>query len=484
MNSETLASFLAILHTAAAIGVTLHVLFTHRDVRSAFGWIGLSWLSPFLGSFIYFAFGINRVMRRGTRISWTLNGGKGFPLESSERLLVEAEQTGALTANTLSPNILTIADTGDQISGMALTIGNTLELLENGDAAYPPMLEAINNAENSIALASFLFADDAVGSTFVDALIAAHNRGVAVRVLLDGIGGGYLRSEVHERLQAAGVPSALFLHEWLPWKMSFINLRNHKKILVVDGQVGFTGGININQKNTSKHNDLEIMDVQARLTGPVVAHLLLTFARDWDFASGEALTGLAWWPRLTPVGTAAMRGISSGPDQSVGRIEETWVTAIEQAEKNVRILTPYFLPEDRLLALLRRAAMRGVKVEIVVPERSNHFYFNWAFDAHMDGFPLDKIDCYLTPQPFDHSKLMSVDGVWSALGSPNWDARSMRLNFEFLVECYCGDATAAIDAIIDQKIGRARKLTTQMLQSRPTWQKLRDASARLFLPYL
>ncbi len=469
--TELLAEILAVVHGLAAGAVTVHVLLSHREVRSAIGWIGLAWLSPLVGFSIYLAFGINRTGRRASAMDVGL-AGEGT-----------ADDSAALGA-THPKNIVTLSRFGGALTGLPLTLGNALTPLRNGTNAYPAMIAAIDGAEHSVALASYIFRNDSAGGMFIDALIRAKQRGVAVRVLVDGIGSGYFFHPAVRRLREAGISAELFLHEWLPWKMTFINLRNHKKLLVVDGTVGFTGGMNISDANVAGDKPIEVRDVQAQLEGPIVRHLMLTFARDWEFTTGEALEDAVWWPEHAEVGPVAMRGITSGPDESVGRIEAVWSTAIEEAEERVRILTPYFLPEDRLLEVLRRAALRGVRIELIVPEHTNHFYVNWAVRAHLEAVPLEMIDCYLTPEPFDHSKLMTVDGHWAALGSANWDARSMRLNFEFLVECYDQGATEAIDALIDRKLIGAVQLTRGALERRSVFGKLCDASARLFLPYL
>lgn len=467
--------FLAIAHVTAASLVSIHVLLTHHEVRSSIGWIALSWLSPFIGSSIYIAFGVNRVVRRARK--------SGF----EPRLgTMRANYTPIITADCGFPaNIGAIAKAGDSISGLPLIEGNAMELFNDGDRAYPEMLKAIEEAQYSIALASYIFASDATGRLFADKLIEASKRGVDVRVLLDGIGSGYFYVPIIKRLRDGGVNTEQFLHKWAPWAMTFINLRNHKKLLIVDGKTGFTGGMNIADENTtSKKGEPAVRDVQARITGPVVGQLLQTFERDWEFTTGDALVGDIWWPQIERQGDIAMRGIVSGPDDSVGQIEALFATAVEQASHRVRIVTPYFLPEDRLFEVIRRAAMRGVIVEIVVPEKSNHFYFDWAMTAHMATFSLEGIGCYEVAGPFDHSKLFSVDGQWCSVGSANWDARSMRLNFEFQVESYGKEVCSQVDKLIDQKLETGRLLQHQNIDARPIPIKLRDAAARLFLPYL
>ncbi len=479
MDSFT-GTLLGVAHVVAASLVTLHVLLTHREVRSSIGWIALAWLSPFIGSSIYLAFGVNRIARRARRL-----GPPGQVSATEHR-----SRAPEVLKRVPTSGIMSIALAGDAITGLELTKGNSLELYRDGDEAYPAMLEAIGKAEHSVALASYIFASDNTGNRFAKALIAASERGVAVRVLADGIGSGYFRAPVLSRLRNGGVKVGRFLHDWVPWAMTFINLRNHKKMLIVDGKTVFTGGMNISDNHVSGQNHCpKVRDVQGRIEGPVVGQLMQNFSSDWSFTTGEELVGDAWWPKTgsantEPSGNIPMRGIASGPDESLGRIEAMLATAVEQATKRIRIVTPYFLPEDRLFEVVRRAALRGVIVEILVPEETNHFYFNWAITAHLEAFLMDGIDCYLSPEPFDHTKLMSVDGYWCNLGSANWDARSMRLNFEYQVECYGLEATGTIDAIIDAKIAGAKKLTASMLAGRPTLIRLRDASARLLLPYL
>lgn len=472
IKTEILALLLSLGHIVTALWVTVHVLLTNRNVRSSIGWIGLASLSPYIGSAIYVAFGVNRTARRAEKLR---DGVTARQVAANAKAVLDAG---------LPNNIITLERANALATVSPIIGGNGFDLFQDGTRAYPEMIAAIAEAQTSIVLASYIFADDKSGDGFATALVDAHQRGVQVRVLVDGIGSGYFRSKMFVRLRRAGVPVARFLHEWLPWTMAFINLRNHKKILVVDGRVGFTGGMNICADNVGVDGPPQVQDVHARLTGPILTQLMQTFEQDWHFTTGERLSEPELWPEIAHQGTVEMRGISSGPDENVGTIATVWAQAIENAEMRIRIVTPYFLPEDWLLGLLNRAADRGVEVQILVPEFTNHFYFNWAMRSHLGGLRLDRVSCFMAPAPFDHGKLMSVDGHWCSFGSPNWDARSMRLNFEFLLECYDEEGTAKIDAVIDAKLANAKRLNWEMLNSRPGWQKLRDATARLFLPYL
>ncbi|HVV26348.1 MAG TPA: phospholipase D-like domain-containing protein [Rhizomicrobium sp.] len=466
---SVLESLAAALHVLLALTVTIDVLLKKSDVRAALGWIAAAWLSPIFGSLLYYLFGINRVTRRAMRMA----------------RLERAQPRPPRPAELAAPaSIAELSEVGMRVTGEPLTAGNALAILEGGDEAYPAMLEAIAGARRSIALISYIFRDDAAGRQFTDALIAAHRRGVRVRVLLDSVGSGYVYSRSLNRLLAAGIRADRFLHTWLPWRMPFLNMRNHRKILVVDGSLAFTGGINIGAENCTRFAAKPIGDVHFRVEGPIVRVVMDAFARDWSFTTDETLEEDCWWPDLKARGPVFARGLRSGPDADLYKLEFILGAALTLARKRVRIVTPYFLPDPRLQFAIAQAGLRGVEVEIVLPERSDQHLMQWAMRGHLRFFRHIRAGIFITPPPFDHSKLCTVDGEWSLVGSSNWDARSFRLNFEFDLECIDRDLTARIDALIDTKIARAKPLTPAMLAAEPVWVKLRNAATRLMMPYL
>jgi cardiolipin synthase len=363
--------------------------------------------------------------------------------------------------------------------------GNALTILEGGDQAYPPMLEAIRNAKNCIAMSSYIFRNDVTGEEFVEALSAAARRGVLVRVLIDGVGTGYLYPGIYYHMKRRGLTVARFLHTWLPWRMPFLNMRNHRKLLVVDGAMAFTGGMNIGAENLQALQPRDfITDIQFRVQGPVVRLVMDAFARDWSFTTGENLDDDMWWPRLEKAGPVHARGLRSGPDADIWKLEMILGAALSVAKKHVRILTPYFLPDARLQFVIAQACLRGVRIDIVIPEHNNYLIMNWAMRAHLRFFNHIAVNIYTTPPPFDHSKLCTLDGEWCLIGSSNWDARSFRLNFEFDLECYDPALAQKLDAVIDAKIARGTKLDVAALTKQPVPIRLRDAAARLMMPYL
>ena len=461
-------SVLLPLHLAVAIAVTSHALLKKRDVGSALGWIGLVWLAPFVGGILYFVAGINRVKRRAERLvrrpKTRSRSRKGDDPDSHDDL--EPLQRGI-----------------SRISRRPLEIGNTLTTYQNGDEAYPEMLAVIARAQASVGLSSYIFDTDETGTKFLKALQAAQARGVAVRVIIDGIGGGYIFSRAYHALRRAGIPAGRFLHSPLPWRTPLVNLRSHKKILVVDGRTGFTGGMNIADDNVMRLETKEpVQDTHFKIEGPVVAQLVDAFADDWAFVAHEDLEGTAWFPILEPVGPAKARVITSGPDQDLEKIEFAIMQAIACARASIYVMTPYFLPDERLLTALALAAMRGVAVHVVMPEKSNHFYVDWAARANIGSLLKDGVSLWVGPQPFRHTKIMVVDGEWSLIGSSNWDMRSFRLNFEICMELYDKTIAQSLQHFVTSH--RGKPLTNADLKARPLPIRLRDAGVRLMMPYL
>jgi cardiolipin synthase A/B len=468
MSPSLITLAITVLHTLLALAVTAHALKTKRDPGSAVAWIGLAWLSPVVGSVIYALLGINRVQRRAKAA-----GVRPVVMQRThcEPPPCRVDHLDALEAAAF------------RLSGRQVHAGNQIDVLKNGDAAYPRMIAAIEAATRSVALCSYIFRADKAGAPFIDALERARGRGVEVRVLIDGVGGGYLSSGAFRRLRRAGVPCARFMHSALPWRMPFLNLRTHRKLLVADGSTAFMGGLNIGAENLlAGYPAHPVLDTHFQVTGPVVEQLCDAFAEQWHFATAEVLSGAAWFPPLEAVGECCARVITSGPDQDLEKIELLVLEAISCARTSVKVMTPYFLPDDRIITALALAAMRGVSVDIVLPARTNHPTIDWAMRAHIG--PLLAAGCrvWAHPPPFNHTKLMAVDGIWCLIGSANWDTRSFRLNFEVDLEAYHAQTVAQVGAQIASH--QSMLLTAAELARRSWGARTRDQLSRLLMPYL
>ncbi|WP_309389877.1 phospholipase D-like domain-containing protein [Chelatococcus sambhunathii] len=450
------------LHVLAASIATVHVLLRKRDVPAAIGWIGVAWLSPIFGAALYFAFGVNRVHRKARRL-------RG----------VRPSKTPSPDARELQPQERLASAIGS-ITGLERVDGVVEAVLQSGDEAYPAMLAAIAEAKVSVELSTFIFRTDEAGLPFVEALAAAHRRGVAVRVLIDGMGGGYFRSAAWRALVRRGVPAARFLHSAWPWRMPLLDLRLHKKALIIDRRAAFVGGLNIAAENLlARPTRWPVRDTHFRISGAVVDQIADSFDEDWAFTTGGDIEDTPSTP--TADGPRA-RAIVSGPDQAVDRLVLALLSAVSSARRTIRIATPYFLPDERLVTALQVAALRGVEVSLVTPATNNHRLVAWASDAHVR--PLLESGCrlYRSGPPFDHSKLMTIDDIWCLIGSANWDARSLRLNFELTIELYDAALATRLSDLIDSK--RAVPFLLEDLDREPLLFKLRNASARLAAPYL
>ncbi|MCB8880362.1 cardiolipin synthase [Acidisoma cellulosilytica] len=453
-----------------AVSVTIHVLLTKKDTASAAAWIGLAWFAPFFGGTTYFVLGINRVRRRAIRLR--------APSAARTR---RHRRTGdaANEDHALAPLQLGIA----RITGRPIETGNRIDILNNGDEAYPAMLEAIARAEHSIGLSSYIFRADAIGHRFITALAEAQKRGVAVRVIVDGIGSGWLLSPAYRALRRAGLPAGRFMHSSMPWRMSFLNLRSHKKILVVDGRIGFTGGVNIADQNLLAKNPPEpIQDTHFRVEGPITAQLTYAFIRDWAFVAHEELQGEAWYPELRPDGPSVARVVTAGPDEDLEKIEQTVLQAISCSRTSIQVMTPYFLPDQRVITALSLAALRGVAVDVVIPSKNVHRMMDWATRANVGPLLEAGVRIWRCPPPFRHSKIMVIEGEWSLIGSSNWDMRSFRLNFELSIEAYDKALATSLGQIVQEN--HSLPLTLEELHTRSFLLRMRDAAARLLLPYL
>ncbi len=437
------------------------------------GWLGLVLLLPVLGTLLYLMFGVNRVQRRARKVR-----------KKKYRLGIQQFLSGSST----STKLLSREPLTQLISGLSpwdVADGNRITPCASGHDAYEQMLAAIASAQNSVSLSTYLFDNDRIGKVFVKVLAEAVARGVEVRVLIDAIGANYTWPSVVRSLKSGGVTVSLFLPSLLPWHFVSMNLRNHRKILIIDGKRAFFGGMNIREGHDETIQSLSpIRDQHFVLEGPIVAQCQHTFADDWLFTTNERLQGTSWYPKLSEVGEQPARLIPIGPDENDERLLLLYMGALSCARTSVRIMTPYFLPDSGLVNALNVTAMRGVSVDIVLPAHNNLKTVEWASMAHLHEVLGKGCKVWMSPPPFDHSKLMIVDDSWSLFGSANWDPRSFRLNFEVVIESSDPGLARELAQRIDASIAQSRQLTLQHLEQRSLPVKLRDGIARLLTPYL
>ncbi len=472
-----LAALFGALYIAAAVAASVHTILYKQDSRAAVAWVGVIWLVPLVGPLLYLVFGINRIRRRATELR------RDMPRVSqghAVRVYEPAELEGAVVND-----LLPLARLANAVSRQPLLSGNRIIPLVNGDEAYPRMLEAITHAAHSITLSTYIFNNDSVGRDFARALGQAVSRGVAVRVLVDAVGLRYSFPSIVGELKRQRVPFARFMPPRAPLAMPFMNLRNHRKLLVVDGLLGFTGGMNISAghcvETAPRH---PIRDIHFSVEGPTVAEMQTLFAEDWNLASRERLSGSLWFPDPYAPGPTLARVVADGPDENFDTLRQLLVGALSVARHHVRIVTPYFLPDVTLQDALRTAALRGATVDVLLPLKNNLPVVDWACRAQLESLLRWGVRVWYSPGPFDHSKLFTVDGSWSLVGSANWDPRSLLLNFECNLECYDQSFCQRLEFLIDQRLAQAERLSLDDLTTAAWPVRMRNGMARLLSPYL
>jgi cardiolipin synthase len=464
----------AALTLALALVASGHVVLHKRDVRAALGWVALVWAAPIVGALAYFVLGVNRIRRRA----------EALHLPDFRARVPGALRPPPPVLPSGAEHLAPLVALAEAVVRRPLVAGNALSLLCGGAEAYPAMCAAVDAAERSVTFSTFIFDPGRAGDRFVDALARASARGVTVRVLIDAVGVRYGWPPTHRRLRRAGVKTELFLPRLTPGWLPFVNLRNHRKVLVVDGKVGFTGGMNVRDDFLPPPEGRGFGDLHARVEGPVVGHLQAAFAEDWLFTTREPIEGEAFFPPLRAAGPVLARGVTDGPDEDFEAVRWLLLGALATARHRVRIVTPYFVPDAGLVSAIDIAVMRGVEVDVVLPRRGNLLLVQWAQTAQLWQVLERGCRVWYSPPPFDHTKIVVVDGVWTLLGSANWDPRSLRLNFELQVECYDAALAARVEGLVLDRIARATPVTLADVDARPLPVKLRDGVARLLSPYL
>ncbi|MCK5492296.1 MAG: PLDc N-terminal domain-containing protein, partial [Candidatus Omnitrophica bacterium] len=340
-----IGGFLILILTIFTAG---HVVIYKRDSRAAVGWIGVILIVPVIGAILYVIFGINRIKRKAIRKRRNI---EKFVKQTSAFLCTIEYLKDFLPEQ--KKNLVHLGKVSNQVTRYSLLRGNSIVPLLYGDNAYPKMLEAIDYSSKSISLATYIFNNDIVGDMFINALSDAVKRGVEVRVLIDDVGAHYTFPSVVKKLQQRGIKTKIFMPTLIPWGIPFINLRNHKKILVVDGMIGFTGSMNIQAANVLRNNPRNpIKDAHFEIKGPIVTQVQKIFSEDWFFASKEILSGEKWFPVLKEEGAIISRVINDGPDEDFIKQLKIILGALACAEESVRIVTPYFLPESELISAI------------------------------------------------------------------------------------------------------------------------------------
>jgi cardiolipin synthase len=484
----------SLLHVTAFLLVCLHCLQNRREeAASTLLWIFLAWSFPVLGPFLYVTLGVDRLTPRGA-FKNTQNARFLAERQARENVLPlaywHAVNAASIKATLESDPDIELNRAIDTLApDYPLLAGNDITPLITGDETFPVMLSLIDQASHHIHLQSFIIRNDPTARAIFDRLAAKAREGVTVRVLYDRFGSTQATLSGFFR-RYRRVPN-MTIHGWTqvnPLKRRFqMNLRNHRKVLITDGRCACFGGINISADNTTRQNRPAIRDYHFRICGPVVQQLQYAFLQDWFFISRENPDNLlheACFPSISHEGSAPARVINSGPTTYLQTIADVFFMAIAQARTQILIVTPYFVPTTDLLRALRCAALRGVEVRLILPQKNNHFYAGWASHAFYEGLLCAGVRIFHRHPPFLHAKAVLIDGYTAITGTANWDVRSLRLNYETSM-IVCNETFAGtLKRLILEDEALSDEITLAPWRRRPPWHRLVENACSLLAPVL
>lgn len=359
--------------------------------------------------------------------------------------------------------------------------GNRAEILQNGDGFFPPLMRDIAAARESVHVETYIWSESRIGTQLAQLLAAKAKQGVEVRVLVDASGGRDLKGDLQKMLERAGAKVAHF-HPLRISNLGRLNNRDHRKLIIIDGRIGYTGGHGISDKWTGNGQDKDHWrDTGLRIAGPAVKHLQSCFAENWIEETGEIPAGGKYFPRIEPAGTTAAHVVYTSPIGSVSSVQILYYLAIKAARREILIQNPYLLPDQAAIDALAEAVRRGVDVRIMVPsdDASDSPIVQHASHHHFGTLLKRGVKVWEYEQTLLHQKLIVVDGVWSSIGSTNFDDRSFQLNDEVNVGLLDPAIAAQLRAAFQSDLRHARQRRYDEWQNRSPWHKLIDGLAYL-----
>jgi cardiolipin synthase len=456
------------------------VLMTKKDASGAVAWSLVIILVPLMGAVLFWVFGythVNRPLRRVRRQRSAYRAQHPPRTQSASRGEEEEDEHPATYSN--------LGQVARRVHAFPITPGNSVALYHDTQEAFTALLDAIREARHHIHLEFFIVRSDITTDALVAVLAHKVREGVEVRLLYDAMGSVNLKSRSLRPLLDAGGTARAFLPLNPLRSRIQVNLRNHRKIAVVDGRVGFTGGMNIGDEYLGKDDYFGYWrDSFLRVAGPAVAGLQRVFAEDWDFACREPLNGDAYFPELPATGDAVVQVVESGPDQEIKSIREIYFAAILSAQKRLWIASPYFVPDSGILDALRLARYRGVDVRLLTVLKPDHYLAYFAARYYMTEMLEVGVQIFQYKRGMMHAKLMMVDGQWAMVGSANLDNRSLHLSFEAGCALYTPALVAELEEQFERDLKDSVRLEAKVFARRSYVSRLTENACRLLSPLL
>ena len=469
-----------VLYFFAVVSVIATVLSERRNPVKSVAWITVILLLPIAGLGFFILFG-QKYRRKKIFNRKILRDLKHIEQYSKKQV---KELSKYYDAN-LADNIKTIKLLLNN-SKTLLTYNNDVKVLQNGDNTFADIIDELKKAKESIHLEYYIYEVDELGKQIAEILVEKAMAGVEVRFIYDDVGSWHIKRKFLRKLNDAGVETHCFIPVVFPILSSKINYRNHRKIIVIDGQIGYTGGINIADRYIHGTKNGIWRDTHLKIKGDAVRMMQIIFLTDWIFATRKPLENTTKYLTQKDVeyGYNPIQIAASGPDSNWASIMQAYFTAITDAKHHIYISTPYFMPNEAILTALKVAALSGIDVKIMLPEKSDSKLVHWASRSYFKELLEAKVKIYLYTNGFNHSKLMCVDGNFSTIGSVNMDERSFEVNFEITAMIYDKDTTNLVEKAYLADINTCKHLTLNKWNNRKHQDNFKESVARLFSPLL
>jgi len=458
--------------------IMLFVVPTRRSPTAAKVWLLLVFFQPIVGVVVFFIFGSNKTPRwRREQLKKLPNALK--PLRESLRGNPELLRL----SDDVDTHFTDEVDLARKLGNLPLLGGNEVEILTDYNKSIDRLIEDINAAKTSVHLVYYIFYPDKTGRKVADALKAAARRGVECRLLLDAVGSRKALGKMAKELRKSGV----HVMDILPFgffrkRAARFDLRNHRKIAVIDGKIGYIGSQNI--INSEPVDGLVFQELVTRITGPVVWQFQFLFISDWFLETDELLDGIQYFPQPDKLGRSSLQTLPSGPDFPFMNSEMVLLSLVHSARQRICMVTPYFIPDDPILAAVETAAVKGVQVTLIVSQIADSSLVSLAQRSYYERLLEAGVRIFLYKKKFLHAKHVTIDDSVMTLGSYNIDIRSFTLNAELMVLGFDKELTARIVAVENYYLTRCNQLTLAAWQARPLIAKVGENLARLFSPLL
>lgn len=479
------------------------VFFQRRNPRSVWTWLFALNFIPVFGILFYLLFGQDLKKSRMFRIK-EISDRLNFPIKSQEEI-IGADNVPEEMMDPISRDFRSLILYNLETSGAVLTACNRIQIYTDGQEKFAGLRDALRKAEKYIHIQYYIIKNDEVFDSLVPILQDKARQGVEVRILYDGMGGRFMPSRRWEELKKDGIRVGVFFPPFLGWLNLRVNYRNHRKIAVIDGRVGFVGGFNIGREYISRDPRFGYWrDTHLKITGEAAIGLQIRFALDWHYATGENLfreeryfgeeenarrrlirqEGPIWPEGSQDGDEACLQIISSGPDTREPYIRDNYLALFHKAKYHIYIQTPYFIPDDAILAALKMAASSGVDVRLMIPCKPDHPFVYWATCSYAGELLDYGVKVYIYENGFLHSKGVMVDGRVSCYGTANMDIRSFDLNFEVNATIYDEQVTGRLEQAFMDDLPHCRELTKQAYGQRGLWMRVKEQTSRLLSPLL